>query len=154
MKNSSEIAIDKEGVWYYQGQEMIRKDIVQYFSQHLKLDDSGRYVILIGNDQEYVQVEDSPLVVRNLGRVPAEDSGEDKIELYLSDGSWENLDPETLRISDEHIPYCRVRQNTINARFSRAAYYALSQFINEDEEGNFFLVLNGRRYHLRQDQTS
>ena len=33
------IRIDKEGVWYYKGNEMFRKDIVKLFYQNLKRDE-------------------------------------------------------------------------------------------------------------------
>ena len=38
---SFEIKIDKEGVWYYNGAEMFRKDILDIFFQHLKRDEDG-----------------------------------------------------------------------------------------------------------------
>ncbi|HAR97539.1 MAG TPA: DUF1285 domain-containing protein, partial [Syntrophus sp. (in: bacteria)] len=35
----SDIRIDKDGVWFYRGQEMFRREIVNLFYEHLKQDD-------------------------------------------------------------------------------------------------------------------
>jgi len=46
------------------------------------------------------------------------------------------------------VPYCRVRAD-LEARFSRAAYYQLAEFIEYDEQADkFHLVLDGKRVEL------
>jgi hypothetical protein len=35
---SIDIRVDKDGVWYYKGNEMIRKDILELFFQSLDID--------------------------------------------------------------------------------------------------------------------
>jgi len=44
----SDIHIDKDGLWFYRGMEMTRRDIVRLFYRHLKRDESGGYLIEIG----------------------------------------------------------------------------------------------------------
>ena len=57
------IRIDKNGVWYYKGAEMFRREIVNFFYQNLRQDESGRYLIELPNDRCYLEVEDAPFVV-------------------------------------------------------------------------------------------
>jgi hypothetical protein len=64
--NNLEIRIDKDGIWYFHGEEMKRQDIVQYFYQHLKKDSAGNYLIEIKNDRCLVSVEDAPYVIRSV----------------------------------------------------------------------------------------
>ena len=59
-----DIRIDKEGVWYYKGNEIFRDEIVRFFYQNLKKDETGRYLIELDDDRCYLEVEDAPFVVR------------------------------------------------------------------------------------------
>ena len=63
-----QIRIDKDGVWYYKGAEMFRKEIVNFFYQNLRQDESGNYLIELENDRCYLEVEDTPFVVRSVHR--------------------------------------------------------------------------------------
>ena len=40
------IFIDKEGRWFHEGVEMIRRDFIRMFYRNMELDGEGRYVIL------------------------------------------------------------------------------------------------------------
>ncbi|MES0397152.1 MAG: hypothetical protein ABUK17_06360, partial [Syntrophobacteria bacterium] len=58
------IVIDREGDWYYQGSRMHRADIVSHLCQHLGRDESsGLYIIQMGKQRCYLEVEDTPLVI-------------------------------------------------------------------------------------------
>ena len=61
-KEHPDIRIDKEGIWYFCGEEMVRRDIVNYLYRYLKRDETGRYVIETENDRCYVMVEDAPFL--------------------------------------------------------------------------------------------
>ena len=50
---SIDIRIDKDGIWYYEGNEMFRKDILSTFFEELDRDDTGRYVIR-HNDRHFL----------------------------------------------------------------------------------------------------
>ena len=141
-----DIRIDKDGVWYFKGAEMIRKDIVQLFYQHLNRETSGRYTIEMPNDRCYLDVEDAPFVVKAV--YPEETSTDvTAIRLYLNDETLEELDPNSLRIGEDNILYCSVRENRFDARFSRASYYQIANFIKQDHEDNcFYLSLNGGKF--------
>jgi len=146
------IVIDREGDWYYRGSPMQRADIVSHLCQHLRREESsGLYIIQLGKQRCYLEVEDTPLVVTSVSH-EVEGKEEDEEELFLSIkhlASHEPLDPETLWVGSENVLYCRVMEDTIPARFLRPAYYQLAEFIHEDtEEHRFYLLFRGRRYYI------
>jgi len=135
-----DIRIDKQGVWFYKGSEMFRKDIVQLFYQHLIREDSGKYVIQLPNDRCYIEVEDVPFVVTGIMN-EREGSGKLKaIQVSLNDDTYEALNPESLRIGQDNILYCTVKGNGFEARFSRASYYQLADYIEFDSDNNYFYI--------------
>jgi len=97
------IRIDKNGVWYYKGAEMFRREIVNFFYQNLRQDESGRYLIELPNDRCYLEVEDAPFVVKSVHRTVSETDYRAAIHLLLSDDTVEPLDPETLRIGNDNV---------------------------------------------------
>lgn len=143
------IKIDKEGIWYYRGDEIFRKEIVNYFYQYLKRDEIGRYLIETENDCCYLEVEDVPFVVKAVYRFVSNSDIEEDIYLVLSDQSLEKLDPKTLWVGKDNIPYCLVKNKIFCARFSRAAYYQLADFVEYDNERDaYFLSLNGVSFFI------
>ncbi|MBE9546269.1 MAG: DUF1285 domain-containing protein [Proteobacteria bacterium] len=143
------IRIDKEGVWYYNGAEMFRKEILDIFYQNLKRDESGRYIIELENDRCYLDVEDTPFVVKAVYRLGSKDDGSEAIHILLNDRTEEEIDPGTLWIEKDNVLYCSVKNNQFYARFSRAGYYQIVNYIEHDsEKGEYFISLNGRNYYI------
>ena len=135
------IRIDKEGVWYYNGQEMFRKDIVNLLYEHLTRDEKGNYVIVMGEERCVIEVEDAPYVVRSVYKFSQNGEEEECVKLVMNDLSVEDLDPSSLWIGRDNIPYCAVKKGTFTARFSRAGYYQLAEYIEHDDEKNAFYIL-------------
>ena len=145
----NDIRIDMEGDWFYRGVKMTRKDIVLLFGRHLEQDASGGYFIRIGPQIRRVEVEDTPFVVRAVYRADACGAGGDALDLLLSDDSLEPLNPGTLRIGKNCIPYCKIKNGSFDARFSRSGYYQLAEHIKHDPYRDaFFISLNGQAYYL------
>ncbi len=142
------ILIDREGRWFYQGQEMVRRDFIRLFYRNMERDGSGRYLITLAGDRCYLDVEDAPYVVWRTVK-KGEEPGTRHFMLHLSDDSREELVPETLYVGRDHVLYCRVRGGDFPARFSRPAYYQLAEFI-EEKDGDFVLPAKGMRYPIRQ----
>jgi len=141
------ILIDREGRWFHKGAEMIQRDIVRLFYEHIEVDSLGRYVVRLGDESCYLDVEDTPFVVQ---RVRFEDDGDiQNLRVFLSDDTEEALNPETLFVGEENVLYCTVKQGRFSARFHRPAYYQLAEFVQE-EEGRFHLPLNGRKHFIRR----
>jgi hypothetical protein len=143
----SEISIDTEGVWFYRGTEITRRETIRLFYKNLIQDPSGRYFIEIGPQRYPVAVGDTAFVVRSIARVGTD--SHERIQLFLSDDTEEELNPGTLRIGAGNIPYCSIRNGGFVARFSKAAYYRLAEHIIYDSiHDKFCLPLNGQSFYL------
>ena len=147
-----QIRIDKEGVWYYKGAEMFRKEIVNFFYQNLRRDESGNYLIELENDRCYLEVEDTAFVVRSVRQALSEIDGGRVFFLLLSDDTIDLLDPATLRVGKDNVMYCSVKENRFEARFLRPAYYQLAGEIEYDEnQDRYFMPFNGERHYLKDE---
>ncbi len=145
------IYIDKEGHWFFQGAPIIREEIVSFLSQHLVRLEDGSYHIRWRNQDCTVSVEDAPFVVCSV--TPVENNGRVQGALLnLNDGTTEMLNPESLSIGFDNVPYCSVKQGRFRARFSRKAYYQLARMIEEipGTEQGFCLRLGDKVYPIHQ----
>ncbi|MBN2515964.1 MAG: DUF1285 domain-containing protein [Deltaproteobacteria bacterium] len=143
------IRVDKNGVWYFHDAEMFRKDIVNLFYENLRRDESGRYIIELGNDRCYIEVEDSPYVVKAVYTFNSKESEEEVIYLLLNNEDLDQLDPATVRIGADNVMYCSVKDNCFTARFSRASYYQLADFIRHDEDtDSYYIFINNEKYYI------
>ncbi|MBN2515035.1 MAG: DUF1285 domain-containing protein [Deltaproteobacteria bacterium] len=144
------IWVDKDGVWYYRGKEMFRKEFIDLFYQNLTRDGSGRYIIEIANDRCYIEVEDVPFVVKAVYKSKAEKNDRETISILLNNSDMDELDLSTLQIRENNVLYCSVKNKTFGARFSRAGYYQLAEFIEYDEgTDSYYISLNNQIYTIR-----
>jgi hypothetical protein len=141
------IFIDKEARWYHKGVEMIHRKFIRLFYQNMELDSHGRYVINWEGERCYVEVEDTAFVVQRAVYLDGSQTRNAQIILTLSDDSHEELQPDTLYVGNHNVIYCRVKGRTFPARFSRAAYYQLAKYIEEENEA-YYLPLNGKKYRI------
>jgi hypothetical protein len=149
---SCEIKVDKEGTWYYKGCEIVQREIVRLFYQHLERDEDGRYVIHWRGERCYVEVEDTPFVVWET-KLLGEKDGTREVYLFLSDGTEEALNPKSLFIGPQSVPYCRVQNGRFLARFSRKAYYQLASIVEEDHQvAGFFFEIGSQRFYIQVKQ--
>ncbi len=151
------IYVDNEANWFHNDNPIINKAIYQLFYQHVSRDEKGRYLITMGDEQCYLEVEDTLYVVVTTEFLSSEplssdDDKPERVEILLNDGSRECLVPETLWIGMDNIMYCMVREGLYPARFLRPAYYMLAQHIGEDEEtGDFYLLINKVSCLVKED---
>ena len=143
------IYIDKEGRWFYKGAEMIHREFIRLFYQRMEIDSLGRYIINWGGSRCYVEVEDTPFVVRRTQLENLEQASDSHFILFLSDDTQEDLAPDTLLIGNDNVLYCEVKNRAFPARFDRAAYYQLTEHV-EEENDEFFIPLNGEKYYIRR----
>ena len=150
-----EIKIDKDCLWYYKGNHMFRKDILCIFFQHLKIDECGKYLIELGSERCYLNVEDTAFVVVSVHKTKMTDNGQVQIEIILNDDCCEILEMNSLYSGKDNILYCSVKEGRFTARFSRKSYYQLAEFIEQTENGaSFFINLNGEKYFINETQIS
>lgn len=141
--------IDREGRWFYQGEEITHRRTYLLYSRSLTTDGRGRLLLRVGREECRVEAEDAPYVVKSVDFVRRAGGELKEIDLLLNDETREPLNPETLEVGRENVLYCRVRGGMFAARFSRGAYQLLFPVIRHDEEGRrFFLLLAGKEYPL------
>jgi hypothetical protein len=140
------IRVDRDGVWYFQGREIIRKDIISLFYASLHLDEAGYYLEIKG-ERERLEVEDTVFLVQGAELVK---HSEETFVISLNDGTQERLDLTSFRIAEGNTPYCLVKGGRFPARFLRLPFYQVAQHALHDEETNeYFLLLNGKKYPLQ-----
>ena len=149
---SSEIKIDKEGIWYYKGAHMFRKEILCVLFEHLKIDEGGKYLIELDEERYYLDVEDTAFVVAAVYKNKLPDDGRDQLDVLLNDDSCEKLEMNSLYVGKDNVLYCWVKEGRFTARFSRKSYYQLAEFIEKSEIGNnYFINLNGEKYLIHSN---
>jgi uncharacterized protein len=134
------IRIDKEGRWFYEESEIIHPTILKIFCDALETDGEGRYRIIVENELCYIEVEDTPFIVRTI-----KGDCECGLELILNNHRTEPLDPETLFFGCDNIMYARLADG-IPVKFSRAAYYQLALMMEENKNGCICLKVKGKSY--------
>ena len=150
LKKHHGIRIDKDGIWYFRGEEMKRQDIIIYLYQYLKKDSTGQYLIETENERCYVTVEDVPFIIKRVDAGFSYDNGQPCILISLSDGSREELNFDIpFWHGDDNVMYCKVKKGEYAARFSRPAYYQLCGYIEHDSARDTYMVtVNNSSYTL------
>jgi hypothetical protein len=143
------IFVSKEGKWFHEGAEIIHRPIFLWMIQSLEKTEDGLFIIHLNNQKCFLEVEDTPLVVRQVDLIPEGQEEQAHIRITLNDESRETLDPGTLSISSESVLYCTVKNGQFPARFLRPAYYQIAENITEDNSGGFVLMLNEKKYPIQ-----
>src|SRR5574337_733895 len=97
------LAINRDGEWFHEGEEITHPGILANLRGNLRRDEAG-YFVQAGSVRVPVEVADTPYVVTRV-----EPEGQ-TLRLTLNDGTQELLDPATLRFTPDEIPYCRVKE--------------------------------------------
>lgn len=135
--------IDKEGNWFQDGIKIEHRVTYLYNNKLLKQDNEGIFYIDEGSGKLYVEVEDTPFVVKMVDK-----RGED-FYIILNDETEEKLDFDTLRISSDNIPYVSVKDGKYEARFTRPAYYELMKHAQKESD-DYSITVGGNKYRLKK----
>jgi hypothetical protein len=137
--------IDREGAWRHEEVEVTHPGVLRNLYANLRVDSTGHY-LQAGPLRVPVQVDDAPFVV-----VRAQTDDPRAIDIHLSDGSRDTLDPTTLSLDERGIPHCRVKGGQFRARFSVAAWLQLAGKVETDPGSDApVLVLGDRRVPLQR----
>ncbi len=109
----NEIRIDTEGSWFYNGAQIINRNILLLFCKSLENDGSGGYLLRVDKETSPVNVEDTPFVVVDAVK------DEDVLKIQLNDETVETLDLGSFFIDKNSVPYCRVKKGQFTARGKR-----------------------------------
>lgn len=137
------ISIDRNGVWFYHGSPILRKEMVCLFASVMRRDSLGRYWLVTPGEKGVIAVEDVPFVAVELA---VSGCGRDQVvSLRTNVDRTVTLDrdhPLTMRVGAagaEPLPYVMV-QDGLEARLGRAIYYELVGLGFED-------VVDGERVY-------
>jgi len=142
------LRLDREGRWYDQGARVTNPRLAEFLLAHLSKDEDGRYLVVVGRDKRYVDVEDAPY--RGLGiEVGGGQDQPERLFIRLNDGKLEPFDPATFWIDRDGTPYCLVRDRAHKVRFTAESYRQLSAFITEEAgTGRHLLQIGSQRIPL------
>jgi hypothetical protein len=140
--------IDRDGGWRHEGQEVTHPGVLGNLYANLRVDEQGHY-LQVGPARIPVDVEDAPFVVTRVETSSPAWDPVHSLRIYLTDGTEDGLDPATIWIGPDEVPYCRVKGGRLHARFSVAAWLQLAEFVEEEAgSGRAVLVLGARRVPL------
>jgi len=134
LTRETKIRRDGSGRWFNDGVPISHPNLVAAFNRWIDVAPDGRFCLKNDINWAYVTIEGAPLFVRAARALHA------GIEIELSDGRVELLDPCSLRQGVDGAVYCNARGGTLCAKFGRAAIVALGDQIGEDEKGLYLQV--------------
>ena len=143
-----EIRLDDRGQWWHRDDRIDHPRIRELFSRSVDRTEGGTWVLRIWRFTYPIKVDDTGFFVTGLEPRREADAEGQVIDLLLSDGSVERLDPTTLAYTPPDRLVARVKAGRFEARFLRAAYHRLLDGWLEAEGEGFSVVLGGKRYRL------
>lgn len=122
------IRIARNGVWFYRGSPIGRKELARLFSTALRRDAEGRFWLVTPAERGIIQVDDAPFTAVELA---ADGEGEERMLRFRNNfDDWVTAGPDhpiTVAFdpgSGEPSPYVRIRDN-LDALIVRPVFYEL-----------------------------
>jgi len=145
----SDMRIARDGTWFHQGSPITRPAMVRLFSNILRREPDGRFVLVTPVEKLDIDVEDTPFLAVAL---KSEGEGRERrlgFQLNTGDAIVAGVDHSLrfeMRENGPH-PYLDVRRG-LDARIARPVYYELAELaLNEDHDpiglwsdGAFFVM--------------
>ena len=136
---SHAIRFGKDGRWYADREPITNERIASLFSRHVTRGDDGAFWLIVGDERARIEVEDTPFVVVRVDGDP--DRG---FRLGLNDETSEPLAADSLRIGEDDVLYCDVKDGRYRARFLRPAQVELLSHALAAGDGFALPVGSGR----------
>lgn len=118
-----DISIRADGKWYFGQAEMFRRQIVNVLAKNLVRKEDGSYIIIMGDDENPVKVEDVPYLASGI----AED--EMPLKLVFHDLQEMVLDHELKLYFKGDVPYITYKWEA-DTRLTRGVYWKLSEYFD------------------------
>ena len=123
-----DIRINSEGLWFYHGSPIGRKELVKLFSSVLSLDKNGRYWLTTPAEKGEIIVEDVPfqaveMKVDGINKSQTLTFRTNIDEIVVAD-EIHSIRIETNPKTEEPSPYVMVRDG-LEARLTRAVFYQM-----------------------------
>jgi len=145
----SEILINARGEWSYEGNRIVHPEVLNLFKRSLTYDgERGEFFIDYKGKRAPVKVAKTPYFIRDVGLEKSSAGELVKVVLEVDDGSRETLDPETLVLDGEGVLQVKIKAGRFAARCLAVAHFRIAELLEEDDSGNFFIVINGIRFRV------
>ena len=123
------ISLTEKGEWKHEGLDFENPKIIDLFSRSVGRTRGGTWVLEIGQYTYPITVERTGYFVVHV------DLDASPPVLSISDGTREPLDVASVTYEPDGKLFCRIKSGEFEARFKRAAYYALATLIHETDDG-------------------
>lgn len=132
-QSDSHMRIAADGRWYHQGGLISRPAMVRLFASVLRREPDGRYALVTPFEQQWIEVEDAPLLAVEL---KSDGTGDQRrLAFRLNTDELVVAGPERPIImrgdADEPRPYLGLWRG-LEARIERAVYYDLVELALEE----------------------
>ena len=135
------LRVDRDGDWYDDDVQVTHAGILANLRASLRRDAGGYFIQT--RVRIPVEVEDTAWVITRL------ELRDGILTAQINDGSEEIVDPATIRLGADHVPYAAVKGGGFAARFARAAAFQLLGLADYDETADRgTLRVGGREYPL------
>ena len=133
------LRVDRDGDWYDDDVRITHVGILANLRVSLRRDAAGYFIQT--RVRIPVEVEDVPWVITRL------ECREGGLRAQVNDGSEEAIDPASIRLGLDHVPYAAVKGGAFEARFDRAAAFQLLALADYDEATERGTLRVGGREH-------
>ena len=144
LSGDMDMVIRRDGTWWHEGVQIKREKLVRLFASILRKE-GGEYFLLTPVEKWRIRVEDRPLLI-----VMIEQDGED-IRAITNTGDTVTINSQHPLImsflDDVLIPEVNIRAD-LYARFSRNAFYELTEMAAADEDERYFVISGGQTFFL------
>jgi len=134
-----DIRIARDGLWFYNGTPIGRKEMVKLFSTVLRHDDDGEYYLVTPVEKLKIKVDDAPFVAVELR---TEGEGNDKTLAFRTNtddwviaGKDNPIRVEHDMETGEPSPYILVRDD-LEALINRPVFYELVELAERTRDGD------------------
>ena len=124
------MAIDSDGRWWHEGEQIRREKLVRLFSTILRKEADGRHFLVTPHEKVIVHVDDAPFFVIRVDRAMTRDEHQalvftTSVADVVVAGEGNELRVETDLQTLEPRPYLHVRSG-LEAKLSRHVFYDLA----------------------------
>lgn len=150
LRRQSGLSIDLEGRLCHRGEPITHARTLEVLWASLTRQPDGRYMVHVGRESGYVDLQDAPYGVRGVT------FERDKPVLHLGDGSLEPLDATMLWLDMEGVLHTLVKPGRHRARFTRSAQVALGLALDPDPlaPAGFALRVGDRWFPVGREEPS
>ncbi len=144
-KNKARIFIDKKGNWFQDGIKITHRWTYLENNRNLDIDVEERFFVDDGFGRVYVEVEDTPFVVKMVNKK------DDGFYATLNDETTEEIQLENTWINNGNVLYTMVKNNKYKGRFLSPAYYELMKHLEQEGNDFFIRVKGGRKIKINRE---